>query len=170
MEIIDNFYKENFFNDLVEQLESPYCPYYINPVNRDSSYYQFTHAIYYRNQPESDMFELIQPLLEQLEVLSLIRAKVNLLPRTDKRIEHDYHIDIDFAPTNVKTAILYLNDNNGYTKFKHQDENSVNSKANRLVRFANGIYHTGSTNTCDEPYRLVLNIDYIQKNNDIREY
>ena len=36
----------------------------------------------------------------------------------------------------------------------------VNSLRNRLVKFPNEKEHTGSTNNCEEPYRLVLNINY----------
>ena len=170
MEIIDNFLENDYFEELVERFTSPYFPWYVNPVNKDSEHIQFTHAIYYRDRPESDIYETLKPLLEKLNCLTLIRCKANLLPRTDKRIEHNYHIDIHTAPTNTKTTILYLNDNNGYTKFKHHRFNRADSKANRLVKFANGIYHTGSTNTCIEPYRLVLNIDYMEINNDLKDY
>ena len=36
----------------------------------------------------------------------------------------------------------------------------VNSLRNRLIKFPNEKEHTGSTNNCEEPYRLVLNINY----------
>ena len=54
---------------------------------------------------------------------------------------------------------MYLNTNNGYTLF--EDGTKIDSVANRLVTFNNSTKHSDLTNTCDEPYRLVLNVDYI---------
>ena len=81
-----------------------------------------------------------------------------LLFRTDNIVEHGYHIDFIKKPKDLYTSILYLNTNNGYTKFKKGV--IVNSLRNRLIKFPNEKEHTGSTNNCEEPYRLVLNINY----------
>ena len=99
-----------------------------------------------------------QTFLEKLGIVSLVRAKFNLLHRTDKIIEHQPHIDIPNPPDNLKTAILYLNTNNGYTKF--EDGNKVLSEENRLVIFDGKLKHWGSTNSCSEPYRIVFNLNY----------
>ena len=69
--------------------------------------------------------------------------------------------DLDEAPDNAKTSLLYINTNNGYTEFETGEK--VSSVANRLVTFPNNLYHTGTTNTCDEPFRCVVNIDWIPK-------
>ena len=45
------------------------------------------------------------------------------------------------------TSILYMNTNNGYTKFETGE--TVQSVENRLVTFSNHVQHTGSTNNCD---------------------
>ena len=54
--------------------------------------------------------------------------------------------------------ILYLNTNNGYTKF--EDGTKVISEENKLIIFDAGQKHSGTTNSCDAPYRLVFNLNY----------
>ena len=61
---------------------------------------------------------------------------------------------------NQQTAILYLNTNNGYTKFQQNGLQDVHSVANRLVTFYGGLKHAGASCT-DENTRIVLNINYI---------
>ena len=166
MKIIDNALDQNYFDELVEKFTSPYFPYFLNKVNRTAHEMQFTHAIYFRNEPQSDAYELIQPLLNKLNVCSLVRCKINMMPRTEIIKENEFHVDIENAPENLKTALLYLNTNNGYTilKDKWRDDitERVDSVANRILRFDAHIQHTGTTNTCDARYRHVLNIDYFE--------
>ena len=129
MKIIDKFLDTNDFTDLKNTLTSDKFPWYLN------------HGV-----------------KEKLGIVSLVRAKFNLLHRTDDIIEHQPHIDIPNPPDNLKTAILYLNTNNGYTKF--EDGNKVLSEENRLVIFDGKLKHWGSTNSCSEPYRIVFNLNY----------
>ena len=72
-------------------------------------------------------------------------------------IRHGFHVDV---PTDYdsKTAILYLNTNNGYTEFENGQR--VESVANRLVVFDSALKHTGTTCT-DQKRRIVLNLNYI---------
>ena len=98
---------------------------------------------------------------EKLKIKEIVRAKFNLLYRTEKIIEHLMHVDIEDAPKGTKTAILYLNNNNGYTRFKTGEK--VGSVANRLVLFNADMPHGGTTNNCNQPYRAVFNLNYIPK-------
>ena len=77
--------------------------------------------------------------------------------RTENIIRHGFHVDV---PTDYdsKTAILYLNTNNGYTEFENGQR--VESVANRLVVFDSALKHTGTTCT-DQKRRIVLNLNYI---------
>ena len=58
------------------------------------------------------------------------------------------------------TSILYVNTNNGYTKF--EDGTIVESVANRLVSFPSNMKHTGTSCT-DEKTRVVINFNYFSK-------
>ena len=98
-----------------------------------------------------------------------LRVKLNLLKREDKFIEpSELHIDIPYgAPRNTLTSVLYMNTNNGYTKFETGEK--VESVENRLVTFPNSLKHTGSSNSCKAPYRCVMNIDWINQSDNYIE-
>ena len=93
--------------------------------------------------------------------MSLWRIKANLLIRTPNIVENTFHVDIgDFSEEKLKqwtTSILYINTNNGYTKF--EDGTKVESVANRMVIFPSNMKHTGTSCT-DEKRRIVINFNY----------
>ena len=161
IEIKDSFLDEEYFSKLKKEFTSSYFPWYLNhEVSLDNDgHIQMTHMLYRYNEITSDYYDLLKPLLSELKVFSLVRMKMNLLYRTDKLLEHGFHIDITDAPKNLKTSIFYFNSNNGYTKFENGEK--VESIENRLVTFPSNLKHTGSTNTCNNPYRIVLNINYV---------
>ena len=65
---------------------------------------------------------------------------------------------IDFGDvTGYKTAIYYVNSNDGYTKFETGE--IVESVGNRLVIFDGRTKHCGSTHT-NQKYRIVINFNY----------
>jgi hypothetical protein len=98
---------------------------------------------------------LLTPILEKLEIDTLLKAKINLTPKAETIYEHGFHTDM--KDLGVTTAIFYLNTNNGYTAFR--DGSRVESVANRVVVFDSLTEHTGTTCTDIDP-RLVLNINY----------
>lgn len=164
IEIIDNFLNEDYFNDLQSNILGYYFPWYYNDGvvnNHDDGLnnYQFTHCFYSNFSPSSDFFNLLLPSLEVIKPNSIIRIKANLLTRTDIHIEHGFHVDIPYLKEehHSTTAILYMNTNDGYTKF--ENETKVNSIENRLVIFNSRLKHTGSTCT-DQKKRVVINFNY----------
>ena len=107
--------------------------------------------------------EILKPIYSSLKIKALIKVKANYLWKTDKIIEHGFHTDgakhiIKDNNPDWKTAIFYINTNNGYTKF-NIDNKIVKSKANRVVIFPANVKHTGTTCT-DKNERIVLNINY----------
>ena len=84
--------------------------------------------------------------------------KLNLNPRRSTIMEHGFHVDNDLPK--AKTAVLYFNDNNGYTLFEKTGE-KVYSKENRIVIFDNHLKHTGTTCT-DKKRRVVMNINFYE--------
>ena len=118
--------------------------------------YQFTHLFYYDNIPQSRYYEeYISPFISLLNIKSMLKAKINLNPKTEKNIKHGFHIDTDIDES--FTSILYFNNTNGYTEFKNGEK--VQDVKNRLVTFPSHLYHTGNTCT-DNSYRIVLNLNY----------
>ena len=162
MKIIDNFLDKNDFRDLQNIVLSADFPWYLNhgvSYKGDDSGIMFTHLMY-KNDTFNSSFTLggLEIFKEKLNIVSLVRAKINLLHRTEEIIEHHSHIDIENPPNDLKTAILYLNTNNGYTKFATGEK--VDSVANRLITFKGSLEHFGTTNSCDAPYRVVFNLNY----------
>ena len=56
-----------------------------------------------------------------------------------------------------KTAVFYVNSNNGYTKLKNGT--IIKSEENKIAIFDGETEHTGTTCT-DEEFRVVVNINY----------
>ncbi len=116
---------------------------------------------YNAHKPNSYYFDNLIPIFNKLKVKALIKVKANYLWKTDKIIEHGFHTDtaqhIKDHEANWKTAVYYINTNNGYTKFENGKK--IKSKANKLVFFPASVRHTGSTCT-DKDERIVLNINY----------
>tara|TARA_R110000772_G_scaffold21060_1_gene58247 strand:+ start:5320 stop:5799 length:480 start_codon:yes stop_codon:yes gene_type:complete len=115
---------------------------------------QFVHIFYKNDRPSSPHFPIIKPILDRLDIKKLMRVKLNLLTKTNEIVEHDYHKDSESS--DALTSILYLNTNNGYTRFK---DKKIKSEANTLITFPSATLHSGTTCT-DEGFRLVLNIVY----------
>jgi hypothetical protein len=119
----------------------------------DPNLFYFVHILFHEHEIRSAQFALMKPLLDLLDVKSLIKIKANLVTKTDKIIEQGYHSDQPYG----KTCVFYFNTNNGYTQFK--DGMKVESVENRLLVFDATQLHTGSTCT-DEKVRVVLNINF----------
>lgn len=156
MKVIDNFLSETEFFKLKEFICSDHFPWYYNDckVYPGDGQYQFTHVFYVDNLVNSSHYEILTPILNKLDIKSLIRAKANLTTKTSHITEYLMHCDEDFE---CKTSIFYVNTNNGYTKF--DNEKIVNSVENRLVKFNTLTKHCGTTCT-NSNTRIVLNFTY----------
>jgi hypothetical protein len=163
MKIIDDFLLKEEFNNIKEKILSDYFPWYFNDgvVIKNDDYFQFTHIMYIDDKPNSEFFNLMETIISKLNILTLIRIKVNLQTRTNKIIEQGMHTDHNYTGyEKMKSAIFYLNTNNGYTKFN--DKKIIHSKENRIVIFNAKIKHTGSSCT-DKKNRVAINLNYVEK-------
>jgi len=102
---------------------------------------------------------------EHLNVKRWILMRVNCTIGQEFPHTGVYHVDFDEKTQrnhyDTTTAILYLNTNNGGTKFKESGE-FVQSKKNRLVKFPTPVSHAGVWAT-DAKLRYVLNMTYETK-------
>jgi hypothetical protein len=162
IQIIDNFLPENTFLEVKNLLDSSYFPWYKFDVLNDYEIIcdpiyntQFIHVFYQRNVPVGEHTQILNPFLKLLNVRSLVKVKANLNPRTDKIIKHGFHTDFD--GDDLKTAVYYVNTNDGYTLFKNGTK--VESIQNRIVIFNVDNAHTGTTCT-NSQYRTVINFNY----------
>ena len=159
MNIYKNFLPNDVFKKLKDTMRGAYFPWYYNDyvdeINEKGDTFQFTFT-FLRNQKYEcwgEWKDIIIPVLKNIEHKKMNRVKANLLTKTNKIVEHTYHTD----QTKGTTGILYLDNSNGYTKFKNGKK--VFSEENKYVEFDSTLKHTGSTCT-DEKRRIVINFNY----------
>ena len=163
--IIDNCLDQETFLTLKNTLLGADFPWYLNSskvfknsVVPEKYNYQFTHTFYHNYAGSSDWLKVIIPLVTVINPAAIVRIKANLTPLTSSIITYDFHVD---EPWFIgKTAIYYVNTNNGYTEFENGQR--IESVENRLVIFNSDTLHTGTSCT-DEKVRCVLNLNYFEK-------
>jgi len=156
MEIINNFLSDTDFQNLKKMLTSNTFPYFYEKGvadENDNKNFYFIHQLYYNDKPASNFFSLILPIINKLNVKSLIRAKINLFPRTEKLIKYGEHADCVFSH---KGAILYINSCDGGT---YIGDKFIPSVENQVLLFDPSIKHR-STNCTDKKCRINININY----------
>ena len=160
----DNFLPKEEFTEIKNVItNNHYFPWYFYDfVNfKNDKYFQFVHVFFADFKNNSTFADLMRPVYKHLNAKAVLRSKVNLTTQTNKVIEHGYHNDqlIKNKPLNCKNALLYLNDNNGYTIFKNNKE-KVYSKSNKVLLFDNKHLHSGTSCT-NQKARFVININYV---------
>ena len=165
IQITDDFIPSMFLDDLLQNCLSNNFGWFWNDIvqepNDPGQNRQFVHTFFdwpshqFAGKVNSDFFPLLTPILEKLQINTLLKAKINLNPRAETIHEHGFHTDIQ--EPDILTAIFYVNTNNGYTAFR--DGSRIESVANRVIVFDSLTEHTGTTCTDIDP-RLVLNINY----------
>ncbi len=172
-QIYDNYLPEHEFRQLQYLMTSNMIPWYhfnfivsnkeaVFEDGGDASVYhaQFVHMFYAEHEPKSNFYKDILPLLNKIQPKALVRIKANLGPATPKRVRSGFHVDFDDTPDNMKTAVFYLNNNNGSTLF--EDGTEIESVENRLVVFDSKLQHTGVSCT-DQKARYLINLNYYDK-------
>lgn len=162
-EVIDNLLPKEDFKRLQEILPKQVPFYFQKTINgfhseseKDTTFYM-THMLYNwdSNYPEySTFYNDYKIILDNLEVKSLIRMKINLYPRTDKIEKHKSHYDYAYEH---KGCIFSLNTCDGATIL--EDGTEIKSVANRALLFNPEKLHS-STSTTNVKARLNVNINY----------
>ena len=169
IDIIDNWLPEEVFNEIFSTLKSTEFPWFLGNIVGEDRYYQgddtvkgnmqFFH-IFHRHHQMTQYSPLIMPVLCHLQPCATIKIKANLSLATDNIEVGGMHVDIKDGVDReyLKTSILYMNTNDGYTTF--EDGTKVESVQNRFVTFPNSMRHAGTTCT-DSPFRMVINFNYV---------
>lgn len=155
----DNFLSKTKFKEIKSfMLESMNFPwYYNNSILYDTpGDFQFIHN-FFRDGEVSNFFSILDPLLEAIKPSALYRVKANLGTRSIESKEQGYHTDFDPDYLICKTAVLYLNTNNGYTIFESGER--VESIENRLLIFDSPMKHSGASQT-DTNIRSLINLNF----------
>ena len=169
MNVIDNFiHPEQFQHIQNVMLGSEFTWNYNDGIvgsDDPPGTFQFTHTFFAAHgvTPDPDRvikspwLSILDPVVERLGGKGW-RIKANMGPRTTEIRRNKFHIDFP----NIKTAVYFINTNNGWTEFQNGDK--VESVANRIVIFDSNTMHTGTTCT-DEKVRVLINFNYAYGNN-----
>jgi len=174
--VYDNFLDKQDFLNLKNTMLSPDFSWFYNETTittykenpafyrDDKSFaknndYQFTHIFYINHQVNSPFFHLVFPLIQKINPKAIIRIKANLTNKTDRSMVYGFHVDQDNAPSNLKTAVYYINTTNGPTLF--EDGTEIESLENRLVVFDTNLPHSAVSQT-DEKARIVINFNFYE--------
>ena len=169
----DNFLNKNHLkviqNYLLESDEFPwyyqdhkvykksFLPEYDNFVT--SLYdYQLCHLFFNNCKILSDYYGLLNPFFQIIKPITILKIKANLTLAAPSVMQYDFHTDYPDTEIyhNAKTAIFYVNTNDGYTLF--EGGSKISSIENRFVYFNSHITHAGTTTT--DKRRVVINFNY----------
>lgn len=171
--VIDNFLIEPLFQNILQYFTHSNMPWYFkdsvvygdDKEKNDKNAYQFTNTLYNFDLPSSQGIEPIRPLLNELQIFSLIRVKANLNTVREKSyISAMHHDNADFSSNNLRytVGIYHLTDNNGRTELKiGKDIVKIESKANIMILLSGDTLHRGCSST--DNTRLLLNLNFINK-------
>jgi len=155
--IIKNFYDKEKFKEIQKIIQGPHFPFYYNKDVADyekSNDFYFTHCFYEKNQPNSNYFQMLLPMIDVIKPKSILRVKANLYPRTEKLHHHKKHTDFDFKNYGL---VLSINTCNGGTLIEND---FIPSVENQAVIFDASIPHNSTTCT-DQKARWNINFNYL---------
>ena len=157
MKIIDNFLPEEEFKSIQSfMMGGEFRWFYVNGITyKDDGLFYMVHMFY---QPEvgsnSEHLPMWSNFMDKLEAKKCMRIKANLTFKTHTIEPHELHTDY----SNGKTAVFYINTNNGCTEFESGVR--VSSVANRVCIFDSNLKHRGTTHTEGDHQRIVVNFNY----------
>src|SRR5210317_1301874 len=121
MNIFKNYIQKRNLDLINKTFLSDYFPWYYKPrqvkdAKKDTSF--FSHCFFDNGNINSNFMFLIEPILKKLKVKKLLNVRANLCLKG--KFHCSWHIDNDFTTDlNHKTAIFYVNTNNGVTEFSN---------------------------------------------------
>ena len=157
IKIIDNFLPEEEFKTIQSfMMGGEFRGFYTEGrARQDDGLFLMIHMFY---QPEvgsnSEHLPIWNTFMQQVGAKKCMRIKANLTFKTPTIEPGPFHSDYE----NMKTAVFYINPNNGYTEFETGVR--VNSVANRVCIFDSNLEHRGTTHTEGGHQRVVVNFNY----------
>tara|TARA_Y100001963_G_C6422739_1_gene283443 strand:- start:3 stop:482 length:480 start_codon:yes stop_codon:yes gene_type:complete len=157
IQIIDNFLPAEEFKSIQSFLMGGEFNWFYQKgaVERDDGSFHMTH-MFYQPQigPNSEDINIWNTFMNQVEAKKCERIKANLIFKTPTHESTEYHCDY----RDMKTAIFYINTNNGYTEFKNGVK--VSCVSNRVCIFDSNLKHRGVSHTEGDQQRIVVNFNY----------
>ena len=156
MNIYKNFVDKKICKQIKDNMLGANFPWFYrkNQTGKDSSF--LNHVFFTNNKLNSNLYSLIEPLVKKLNPDKLINIRANLCLK--RPMKSHWHSDFDNLKltSKSKTAIYYVNTNNGYTVFKNK---KIKSEANKMIIFNGNTQHKVKYQT-DRDTRIVINFLY----------
>ena len=156
MNIYKNFVDKKICKKIKDNMLGSDFPWFYrkNQTTGDSSF--LYHVFFTNDKINSNLYNLIKPLVEKLNPDKLMNIRANLSLK--RPMKCNWHIDFEKSKLTPKskTAIYYVNTNNGYTIFKTK---KVKSEANKMIIFNGNTQHKVKYQT-DTDARIVINFLY----------
>jgi len=162
--IIDNFLeKEDFYKFQKEIFNAHNVPWFyknsqttgsINDID-DVGYFSLSFFNNYSNNLNEFNYFLYK-IYEKLNCQALIQSRANLFLKQKENKKLYFHTDVEFK---CKTAIFYMNTNNGATILDINEKIKIDSIENRMLIFDSQINHCALIQS-DIKRRILININY----------
>ena len=157
IEIIDNFLPEEEFKFIQSFMMGGEFRWFYAEGRAldDDGQYHMTHMFFQpKVGPNSEHINIWGSFMDKLQAKECIRIKANLTFKTPTIEPSFFHTDYE----DMKTAVFYINTNNGYTEFENGVR--VNCVANRVCIFDSNLKHSGTTHSEGDTQRIVVNFNY----------
>ena len=155
--ISDNFLPEEEFKSIQALMMGGQFNWFYakGRATKDDGLYHMAHTFFQPEVgPNSKHINIWNTFMNKVEAKKCERIKANLTFKTPKHEVTEYHFDYP----DMKTAVFYINTNNGYTEFESGVR--VSSVANRVCIFDSNLKHRGTTHTEGDQQRIVVNFNY----------
>jgi len=149
-----NFIDKDNGNKINEVMSGSHFPWFYRDHQNDKDTSYLFHCFYRNNKINSDFYYLIEPILDKLNPTKILHIRSNLCLK--RPMKSQWHVDKWDEELKHKTAIYYVNTNNGYTLFK---DKKIKSEKNKIVIFDGNLKHKVEYQT-DKDIRIVINFNY----------
>ena len=160
IKIIDDFLPEEEFLNIKNLMESREFPWYFNrsKIFIGDNKGQHVHVFFKHGQRNSEYLEMWNNFMRKIEATKCYRIKANMTLKSSSQIADDTEWHIDDQGDALKTAVFYINSNDGYTELESGVR--VGSVANRACIFDSTLKHRGVGHTSPDHHRIVVNFNY----------
>ena len=157
MNIYKNFISKKDSNLINKYFLSNSFPWYYIPnqcdYNKEDTPF-LSHNFFKDEQVSSSGMFLIESIIKKLKIKKLLNVRANLCLKGDTKCS--WHVDKFTDNLKHKTAIYYVNTNNGYTEFKNK---KIKCEQNKIIIFNADKKHR-SVGQTDTNTRMVINFNY----------
>ena len=163
--VIKDFLDVDFITKIETLILDYNFPWRRKPLDGTDTLY-FNHCFFNdMNETSPSYREIIIPILNQLDCVSPIQVRTNMFI-SKLFTKSGWHTDYDL---NCKTAILYLNECDGGTELKIDNEiKFIKAEKNKVLIFDSNTLHRAVTSE-SEPVRYILNFNYFMKGQTEKE-